>query len=60
MSIILKTWMRLEQRTNFIDMTHNYDYFSVVTGITNMYIEMQSSAMKHISSDTATDELHPY
>ena len=58
MSIILKTWMRLEQRTNFIDMTDNYDSFSVVTGVKNMYIDRKSSAIRYRGLDTATDELH--
>ena len=57
MSIILKTWVKLERRTNFIDLTYNYDYFNVVTGIKNVYIDLQVSAIKYIGSDTATDEL---
>ena len=58
MSIILKTWVKLEKRRNFTDMICNYDYFNIVPGITNVYIDLKSSTIKYLGSDSAADKLH--
>ena len=57
MSILLKTCVRRERNPRFTNMTYNYDLLIVATGMTDVYIDLQSSAIKYTGSETATDEL---
>ena len=57
MSIILKTWVKLEKRRNFTEMTYNYDYFNVVPGMTNVYIDLHLSTIQYMGSDSTNEFL---